>query len=216
MYYTAIHLLYSSLIAPDALPSIETLTSLPLDGPITSAGELSGRAVMHLETVIRLYYLRHSFSHCDSFLIYFLSILARATLETMGTYTHKPVLDPQQIRILRSTVLLCMKGMNEQGQNNYIAEVVYRLIKSTLSPQDLDALQANVNLVELTEDDLFVAKQCRSHWPMPGVKVYDNPRDQAVDKTLDRLVKKYNNMTLEEHSGMRRREARRVEEVEED
>ncbi|KAK0653068.1 hypothetical protein B0T16DRAFT_323245 [Cercophora newfieldiana] len=214
MYYTAIHILFSSLIAPDALPSIATLTSLPPDVPISTAGEISGRAVMRLETVIRLYYLRHSFSFCDSFLVYFLSILARATLETMGTFTHKPVLDPQQIRILRSTVLLCMKGMNEQGQNNYIAEVVYRLIKSTLSPQDLDALQANVNLVELSEDDLFTAKQCRSQWPMPGIKVYDNPRDAAVDKSLDRLVKKYNEMTLEEDSERRRRESRRVEELE--
>jgi hypothetical protein len=196
------------------LPSISTLDSLPPNVPISTAGDIAGRAIMRLETVIRLYYLRHSFSFSDSFLIYYLSVLARSTLETMGAGSDKPLLDPQQIKTLRSTVLLCMKGMNEQGQNNYISEVVYRILKSNLSEQDLDALQANVNLFEWSEDDMFVAKQCRSQWPMPGVKVYDNPRAAGLDKKLDRLVKNYENMTLEDDSARRRSESRRVVEIE--
>jgi len=167
---------------------------------------------MRLETVIRLYYLRHSFSFSDSFLVYYLSVLTRATLETMGD-SDKPLLDPHQMETLRSTILLCMKGMNEQGQNNYISEVVYRVLKDSLSQQDLHALKTSVNLIEWNEDDMFIAKQCRSQWPLPGVKVYENPRAAGIDRSLDRLVKKCDRMTLEEDSRRRREESRKVVEI---
>ncbi|KAK0618837.1 hypothetical protein B0T14DRAFT_518107 [Immersiella caudata] len=212
-YYAAIYTLFTSLVSRDALPNISTLTSLPRNTPLPTTTDFASRAIMRLETVIRLYYLRHSFSSCDSFLGYYLSVLARATLEMMGGPNGKPLLDPQQIRTLRSTVVLCMKGMNEQGQNNYIAEVIYRLMKSTLTPEDLEVLESTVNLFEWSEDDMFVARQCRSQWPMPGVKVYDNPRQAAVDVGLSRLVKMAENMTLEEDSARRRRESRRVVEI---
>jgi len=142
--------------------------------------------------VLRLYYLRHSFAFYDAFLIYYLSLLTKATQETLRRAEQGPPLDSNLVKTLRSTIVLCMKGVNEQGQNNYISEVIFRVLRDNLSAQDMSLLRANVSLFEWTEDDMFMAQQCHSQWPLPLIKTSESPRD----KGLDRLVKKYDRLSM--------------------
>ena len=185
-YYSALYNLFNSFLDPATCPR----AALPFDsaaGPATttSATGVASLAILRMETLIRLYYLRHSFAFPDCFLICHLSLLTRATVESISNAYRLSPPDASALRALRSTLFLCIKGANDQSQHIYISVVIYKLLCDSMTSQDIDTLKASVALTEPAEDDMFLASQCRSNWSLPIVKV-ESPDDTA----LDRMVKK--------------------------
>ena len=182
--------LFTSLLDTGAVPCADPLSEGALDSKID---EVVSSSVIRLETILRLYYLRHSYSFQDCFLNYHLSLLARITLEAMSTASGR-LPDRNRLKSLRSTVILCIKGINEQGRNDHVAIIIYRLLRDSLVADDLEILKAHVTLFESVEDDAFVARHCRSQWPLPLIKVNGNPRAAG----LDNLVKQYERFSVED------------------
>ncbi|KAK3301844.1 uncharacterized protein B0T15DRAFT_563508 [Chaetomium strumarium] len=80
--------------------------------------EIRDAAARHLETLLRLYYLRHGFEHLDIYSGYFLT----------------------QQGDLRSTLLLAAKGLHDQGRSAYIHKAVLRRLSAEMAPRDRRAL----------------------------------------------------------------------------
>jgi hypothetical protein len=187
-YYSALYNLFNSFLDPATCPR----AALPFDsaaGPATatSATGVASWAILRMETLIRLYYLRHSFAFSDCFLICHLSLLTRATLESISNAYRLSPPDASALRTLRSTLFLCIKGANDQSQHIYISVVIYKLLCDSMTPQDLDALKASVALTEPAEDEMFLASQCRSNWSLPIVKV-ESPDDTALDRMVEKMA----------------------------
>ncbi|KAK1830892.1 hypothetical protein QBC39DRAFT_100834 [Podospora conica] len=187
-YYSVLYNLFNSFLDPATCPR----AALPFDsaaGPATttSASAVVSWAIMRMETLIRLYYLRHSFAFSDCFLICHLSLLTRATLEAISNAYRSLRPDPAALRTLRSTLFLCIKGANDQSQHIYMSVVIYKLLCDSMEPQDLETLKASVALIEPAEDDMFLASQCRSNWSLPIVKV-GSPDDTALDRMVQQMA----------------------------
>jgi hypothetical protein len=119
-------------------------------------------ALRCLETVLRLYYLRHSFEHTVTFLTYFLSILANMTIESMNSDSVSPD-DVETLKILRATLILAVKSLFDQGQHVYVSSVICRLLRHRMTDEDLNALRRHTTW---EDDQPLVPQYVRSAFPV--------------------------------------------------
>ncbi|KAI1865349.1 uncharacterized protein JN550_008397 [Neoarthrinium moseri] len=144
--------------------------------PRNIARERSADAAIRFETLVRLYYLRHSFEHTDTFLTSILSFLANIMFQTLESTKRDastedgdektPVVDDDRRRNIRSTLILAAKGLHDQSRNAYVTGVIFHLVRSRLSPEDLAALNAYVSPREVEAVYSRLPRTVRSQWPM--------------------------------------------------
>lgn len=137
----------------------------------------------YFESLLRLYFLRHSFSICDQYLIVFLSTLAFSALHELG----RENLIPRQGALI-STALLCAKGLYDQAQTCYVAEIVYHLVRDKMTLRVCALLAGYIR----SQDDFdsrrgMACAVTKSEWPIPLVNVGNDPELAR----LENLVKNY-------------------------
>ena len=155
--------------------------------------DIISRAKIRLETLVRLYYLRHSFESCDTFMVYFLMLLGNLTLEDLATDAKtkdSALADPQAFR---STLILCAVGLNSQGQSYHLGNLVYRAFLDRMKPDDMDLVKAFTPSQDVDDDQLLMAQDIRSQWPIPIIKINEDPKTA----NLETLVKEYERPSLE-------------------
>lgn len=148
--------------------------------------ESSYRAAIRFETLARVYYLRHSFEYCDTFLAFFLSMLSKLTFQAMDA---DPTLveDEDRRKVARSSLVLAVKGLEQQGCHAYISLVLARMIRNMLDPESI-AILASLSGQEGSESQgLELPQPVRSEWPMAIIK-----GEEDLGKwRLSQLVKQY-------------------------
>lgn len=176
---------------------------------VSQAGPM---AMRNLETVARMYYTRHGFEACDSSLAYSLALLASVSLRALegGGDGARLAAGRGWPEVLRSTLVLAMKGLHEQGRHLHVCKVLFRLLRDRMQPAEADILGRFVVLSgeggggngsggvggaekegEGSAADL--ALHTRSRFPVPVVKMGDNLNDAL----LENLVEKYQAVSLE-------------------
>jgi hypothetical protein len=105
---------------------------LESDSPNPSQIVIQGKVC--LETLVRLFYLRHGFESYDPVLTLYIQLLAWSSLGDYRQLIGNG--NTVQIDAVRSTFVLCAKAMWDQGRNCLLAETIYRLFKSSLPSQE--------------------------------------------------------------------------------
>ncbi|CEI61389.1 hypothetical protein FVEN_g5898 [Fusarium venenatum] len=146
-------------------------------------------ALRCLETVLRLYYLRHSFEHGDTYLTYFLSILANTTIKNLNRDSVSPD-DVETLKVLRATLLLAVKGLYEQGQHVFVSSTMCRLIQDRMTKEDMNALRRHTTW---KDDQPLVPHSVTSTFPVTIVTLEE---DWQMG-TIENLVRKYDQLALE-------------------
>lgn len=102
------------------------------DGRSTS--DIKHAAYIRLETLMRLWYLRHSFSSYDAWVTLFLTYLGNLALESLnGVHDTAPVATTE---VFRSTVVLSINGLNSQSNCYYLGALISRAMIERLSADD--------------------------------------------------------------------------------
>ena len=123
-------------------------------------------AIVNLETVIRLHYIRHSFEYYEAHLTGFLTTMCNIVMESRSTGSAEP-LEPEAHEHLRSTLVLCLKGLADQGKHVHIAAMICELLLKRLLPEDLVLLGAHIG-VDI-EDKSLLRQRVHSAYPLgPG------------------------------------------------
>jgi hypothetical protein len=157
-------------------------------------GSTAGHSLRCLETVVRIYYLRHSFEFPDTYLTYFLSILANVTIGQLEDFEALPGESGERIGALRSTLILCMKGLQNQGRHIHLASLVGRLLRERMQAEDIKLLRSFITMDEDDADWAVGRGYIRSDYPVSIAKL----DHRAV--TLDSLVKQYDQMSIDGRS----------------
>lgn len=149
-----------------------------------------------LQTLVRLYYLRHGFEAMDLFIVIPLVLAGFKCLDAISDQTPKSKLED-----LRSTLVLVVKGLYNQRRNHYLAEALYRVVRGRMRPQEVTLLKETVDLDD-DDDEKTAGRQAmmqtvRSHWPVSIVK-----KDEDVDSyLLTNLVDNYAHLNVEDMPG---------------
>jgi hypothetical protein len=120
----------------------------------------------YLETVLRLYYLRHGFQYFDAIILVYMVALGSTAIEGIKTSP----LSSQQNRF-RSTLILCAKGIHDQGMNFHFGKFMFRLICNRMGPEDISLLNQCAKLEELDESESLKTEYIESEWPNPFMDV---------------------------------------------
>lgn len=98
---------------------------------------------------------------------------------------------------LRSTILLFAKGIYEQGQSFFVAQLLFELVRGKMRPQDVKTLERYVKFTPMRETQLSALKQIQMEWPVEIVSIADNPKS----KGLSLLVKQFGRVSVEPIDG---------------
>ncbi|KAF2475141.1 uncharacterized protein BDR25DRAFT_381964 [Lindgomyces ingoldianus] len=167
--------------------------------PVTATIKFMGRtpqeiisyALTRMETLARLYYLRHSFDYYDACVLQFLIPLAYSALSQIFNADSTTPL--ARLNALRSTLVLCAKGIGDQGQSFYIAKAVFRMIREKMRPEDHRLMNRFAQSKELEDVEPLISHHVQSQWPMPIIRVDRNPSTNDFEE----LVKEYKKLSME-------------------
>ena len=100
----------------------------------------------------------------------------------------------QELDNLRSTLLLAVKGMHDQGRIHYLGKVLYRVIKSQMRPEDASLLW-DIGDVNRGDDEMEDQKQdIQAHWGPSLFSLADDPDTHELTK----MVQKHLNINVTE------------------
>ncbi|KFG88128.1 putative C6 transcription factor [Metarhizium anisopliae] len=144
----------------------------------------------HLQTLVRLYYLRHGFEAMDLFIVVPLMLAGYECIDAIGEQATGP-----RLEALRSTLILIAKGLYHQRRNHYLAEALFRVIRGRMRQEELSLLKTTVRLDEDEEDERrHMAQAVRSHWPVSVVK----KKEDVNSHILKNLVETYAHLNVNE------------------
>ncbi|CAO2648428.1 Nn.00g076950.m01.CDS01 [Neocucurbitaria sp. VM-36] len=191
-YYMTLHsLLHTQAITrPDFLDSNNFYNG-------QSALETQKSAHIRFETLMRLWYLRHSFRSYDAWVTLFLTYLGNLALNSLDV-DESTASGPSSsaLELRRSTVVLSINGLNSQSHCYYLGALLSRSMIDRLGADDMARLGSHISSSGSQVEGPFDSQACFSlsigMWPLPNVKIVDNP-DSA---SLNNLLKELRDLTM--------------------
>lgn len=112
-----------------------------------------------IDIILRLYYLRHSFSWADLWLTNPLARLGFMSLQQINKGAN-----PQEHHDLCSSLSLALVGLDAQGGHYYIARTVYYIIKNQVPSKELGLFQGKEDPQIAADDSPELIKEIQSAW----------------------------------------------------
>jgi hypothetical protein len=151
--------------------------------PSEDVEQLLTDAKIQLETLLRLYYLRHGFESHDIFLVNFLSFLAFMHLRSLKDTA------PAEASNWHSGVVLMTQGIRDQARNMYLAEIVFRVLKASIGPESQHLLRYVSDIVDEQEDrNILFTERVHSDWALDIIGINEDPEKGRLEnlvKTID-------------------------------
>ncbi|KAL7936549.1 hypothetical protein V8C35DRAFT_295798 [Trichoderma chlorosporum] len=138
-----LHIYYYHLILTIFGPLLDTITNQE-----PSPQQIVAESKKHLQTLIRLYYLRHGYDAMDLFIVIPLMLAGSDCVEAINDQTPAA-----ELEVLRSTLILVAKGLYSQRRNHYLAEALFRVIRGRMRPSELSLLRNTMTIDEREWDE---------------------------------------------------------------
>ncbi|KAJ4263093.1 hypothetical protein NW762_006711 [Fusarium torreyae] len=161
--------------------------SIPDTASAHSGQDDSLDAYVRLETLLRIYYLRHGFGWLDMLLLDYLVFLAFTNLRHLEQNT-----DAAQLESRQSTLLLAVKGIQEQGHIYFLAMTMFQLIYRDMKPSEVDLFGKFVTMGQGDPQQEIPTEFIHSQWPIKVTGL----DEQSENKLLDQLVKEHEGLSL--------------------
>ena len=148
-----------------------------------------------LETLMRLYYLRHGFEASDTPILRSLVTLSLMSIAELKALTSSSTTSSlAAIDDVRATLILAAKGLHDQGRNYYVSQILYRITQKQMSPEDAKLMWKFVGVrTEESEAEQLRANHVKSQFPVNIVKITDDPGTQR----LGDMMKKFSEIARE-------------------
>jgi hypothetical protein len=131
-----------------------------------------------LETLFRIYYLRHSFDAMDAYLLHYLNTLGFMSMEELAVITaEEPSRAAEDKRCL---MLMCALGLREQGQYYYLVRTIFHLFRSKLGRHEAELLRHYIQDRNPEKDELYRPEDLVSDYPLNILDLSDNPETHRV------------------------------------
>ncbi|KAI9163566.1 nitrate assimilation regulatory protein nira [Paramyrothecium foliicola] len=184
----------------------------PAHLPAESPQLASDYSKICLETLVRLYYLRHGFNGSDALLTNFLILIAFQSITKLKTGIPPPLSSSSSsdasmpgmtaspftaldLSDARAALILAEKGLEEQGRCYFFSQTVFHVVLNSMSPEDAQLVQHYANVPSEGPDERRMrAEHVHSDFPIEIVTVTDG----ATSQSLNKLTKKYAEMTLKQ------------------
>lgn len=136
------------------------------------------------ETLLRSYYLRHSFDSFDPMLVNFIIERLGASMAELGAAgSTVPGHQPPIQEILRSTLILCGTGLRTQAKSYHVCNLAYYGLQSQMRSEDLRLLLTYAKPPDKS-DMPPLGHDAVTSWPLPIISMSDDPKKAALSKMV--------------------------------
>ncbi|KAL6710509.1 hypothetical protein ACN47E_008557 [Coniothyrium glycines] len=146
--------------------------------------ELVTSAKASLQILLRLFYHRYGFEGYHIFMLQILGQLGFEAIERLRELDSTQKGSSAEGKALRATLLLCAKGLDDQGQNFHLSECVSRILRDNMSEGDIAILHEwaprkdDENREPLAKDSVY------SEYPVNIVSITQDPSDRRLCRIL--------------------------------
>lgn len=183
-YHIALVTLSRMRISEDSIDGPTASNSL-VSSARRAAAEILPLAIINLETVIRLHYVRHSFEYYEGHLTGFLTNMCNIAMESRMSESAD-TLESDSREHMRSTLVLCLRGLAHQGKHVHIAGVICKLLLERQMPEDLNLFGAHIG-VDMLDDRSMLGQRVYSAYPLDSGNMKD-----ADSSRLERILREHN------------------------
>ena len=138
-----------------------------------------------LETLLHMFYHRHGFEAYYMFLLQVLVQLGFDALERLRTSKAHQKWSPAALKASRATLVLCAKGMHDQGRNYYLAECVFRILRDKMSSEDVSLLKDWAQIKDGEERQRLMTDYVHGEYPIHVVAITQDPTEHRLHRLLD-------------------------------
>ncbi|KAI1674091.1 Zn-C6 fungal-type DNA-binding domain protein [Pyrenophora tritici-repentis] len=153
---------------------------------------IASEARTSVETVLRLYYMRHSFEVHNTFSVWIQVFVGNLAVEALKYARIDGSGDSTMIDVHRSTLVLCALGLHSQGLSYQLGKLSFRALQVCMAPEDLQLVRTYCTPGEEAEQSLPL-QHTQSLWPLPITNINDNP-DTAL---LNGFLREYQDLDLD-------------------
>ncbi|KAF1961750.1 hypothetical protein CC80DRAFT_589258 [Byssothecium circinans] len=186
-----LHILYQDVMAVLCEKALADTTASIFGSPRTYTQSLLAYSKMCFETLVRLYYLRHGFEGCDSYLIQDLQVLAYLAQNRLNAATKNTAGDAAtDLNEARATLFLAAKGLHIQGKNYYLALALSHILQNDLRPEEAVMLY---RYTDVQKEDGAIARLKPDHiqaqYPVWAVAKKDRAeKSPGLGEVMENLV----------------------------
>jgi hypothetical protein len=162
----------------------------------------SNHSKIFLETLLRLYYLRHGFNGSDALLTNFLVLVAFQSIAELKAGIPPPssssspdasmpgiIPSPfvaQDLSDARAALILAEKGLQEQGQSYFFSQTVFHVVLNSVSPEDAQLVRHYTKVPSEGPDERRMrAEHVHSNYPIVIVSVTNGATSQSLNKLTE-------------------------------
>jgi hypothetical protein len=156
-----------------------------------SPQQIVADAGRYLQTLVRIYYLRHGFDAMDLFVVVPIMFVGFKCVEAIDKQQPGPKLEA-----LRSMLILVATGLYSQRRNHYLGEALFQVIRGRMRPLEAGILRRTLNIDKTEEEKQTLVQAVRSHWPVSIIKEQKDPDSDL----LKNLVSNYAHMNIEDNT----------------
>ncbi|RGP70996.1 nitrogen assimilation transcription factor nit-4 [Fusarium sporotrichioides] len=183
-----IHLFYYHLL----LTIFEPLLDVTNATSEASPHQIVASAKKNLNTLVRLYFLRHGFEAMDLFMVIPLMLIGYESISLINDDTPA-----DEIESLRATLILVAQGLYYQRRNYYLAQVLFRVIRGKMRQQEIGLLESSMALkLGNVDRDTELTAAVRSQWPVINVK----KQEEIEPHVLNNIIESFGDMDVEEET----------------
>ena len=181
-----------SLFEVQAVCQIIDLPSLPLATTIVgqSSSEVVAEATVRTDTLMRIYYFRHSFHVYNATLSYLLSIYSFSILREL----KRDGLEKEKAKAIHSSVALAMKGICDQAEFCNLARMLARFVLDSMEKAGVTIPSDNPQQSAADPDDSSLLQNVHAELPINIPEIANKPENR---KRIDDVIKDMVRTSLE-------------------
>jgi hypothetical protein len=132
-----------------------------------------------LNILLRLYFMRHNLEASDIYLCSPLTKLGFLSLELL-----KKNSTADELELSRSTLALVLKSLAGQAQNIYVLRALFKLIKTSIPPADLNIIKQKENSFSenSVEDEIHVEGVIQSAYTPSIISISKSPQSRDLSE----------------------------------
>ena len=166
------------LLLESFVPSEKDNPSITLlDGMTKPIRAIVHEATIRFETLVRVYYLRHSFSTYAPVMVQFLSVLGFLSAQKAAT-------NPSDHQ---SSMILATLGLENQARQAYLANAIFKLLFSKIPPGMADVTSQYCSLNATGAVVEIQPAYVRSAYPIHMVSINADAEEQRLDRLIEEL-----------------------------
>ena len=145
-----------------------------------SSVELICSSIASLETLLHMFYHRHGFEAYHIFLLQVLQQLGFNALERLRMSKARQNYSSAELKATRATLILCAKGLHDQGRNFHLSACVFQVMRGRMDPADVTLLEKWAQIKGDERSEPLMKEYVHPEYPVNVVAITQDPSDRRL------------------------------------